>query len=419
MSHIVKTKAGTYRANWRDHTDRQRSKTFATKREATAFLAEINASLNRGTYVDPHAGKSKFGPYAETWLKSRNHELATAARDESIMRNHVLARWRDIPLGKIDHSAVQAWITDLGKRLSPASVIECNRLLSGVLRSAVRDRIIGANPCEGVRLPRRRRQDDDDRIITREEFTTLLRHVPDRYRAVVALAAGAGLRWGECAGLRWDAVDLDAATLRVLRVAVEINGHITIKPYPKSRAGRREVPLPGFAVDLLTRHRAAFPAGPLGEVFTGRSGNLMSRHTFRARVWWPSLVRAGLLGSVTNLGDGFLGTWTDKTGTERRKRFPTREEAVSHLAQHAGERLRFHDLRHHHATWLVSEGIPVNDVAGLIGHEQISTTLNRYTHASRDRGNRARAVFADFSLTPVRESPAETGRPSPEGEPTA
>ncbi|MER6171154.1 site-specific integrase [Streptosporangium sp. NPDC001681] len=115
-------------------------------------------------------------------------------------------------------------------------------------------------------------------------------------------------------------------------------------------------------------------------------------------VWRPSLVRAGLLGLVSDLGDGFLGTWTDKAGTERRKRFATREEAVSHLAQHAGEGLRFHDLRHCYATWLVSEGVPVNDVAGLIGHEQISTTLNRYTHASRDRNNRARAVFADFSL---------------------
>ncbi|MFI6788837.1 tyrosine-type recombinase/integrase [Nonomuraea sp. NPDC050383] len=291
----------------------------------------------RGTYVDPHASKTTFGPYADTWLKSRNHELTTAAQDASIMGNHVLARWRDVPHGKIDHSAVQAWITDLGKRLSPATVIECHRLLSGVMKSAVRDRLIGANPCEGVRLPKRRRQDDDDRIITREQFTALLRHVPDRYRAVVALAAGADLRWGECAGQRWDAVDLDAGTVRVLRVAAEVNGHVSIKPYPKSRAGRREVPLPRSAVDLLTAHRDAF--------------------------------RAGLLGSVVPPGSDFVGTW------------------------------------------LVSEGVPVNDVAGLIGREQISTTLNRYTHASRDRNNRARAVFADFSLTPASEPSPEAPAP--------
>ncbi|MDR8409816.1 hypothetical protein MTP10_13850 [Nonomuraea sp. 3-1Str] len=129
----------------------------------------------------PSREQDHVRPYADTWLKSRNHELATAARDASIMRNHVLARWRDLPLGKIDHAAVQAWITDLGKRLSPATVIECHRLLPGVMKSAVRDRLIGANPCEGVRLPKRRRQDDDDRIITREQFT---RAPPPRSRPV-------------------------------------------------------------------------------------------------------------------------------------------------------------------------------------------------------------------------------------------
>lgn len=82
-----------------------------------------------------------------------------------------------------------------------ASVAACYRLLSGVMRSAVRDRLIGYNSCEGVRLPPRRRKDTDEQTVSREELLTkLLPAVPDRYRALVALAAGTGLRWGECAG---------------------------------------------------------------------------------------------------------------------------------------------------------------------------------------------------------------------------
>ncbi|MEV5738605.1 site-specific integrase [Microbispora rosea] len=400
MGHIVKTKAGTYRANWRDHTDRQRSKTFATKKEATAFLAEISSSLNRGTYVDPHAGKTKFGPYATKWMLSRNHEITTVARDDSIMRTHVLPRWRDVPLGRIDHSAVQTWVSELSKRLAPATVAECHRLLSTVLKSAVRDRLIGANPCEGVRLPKRRRKAGDDRIISREDLAVLLPHVPRRYRALVGLAAGTGLRWGECVGLRWDAVDLDAGTVRVERVAVEVAGTVTHKPYPKSKAGRREVPLPPFVVELLAAHRERYPAGPVGEVFTNAAGGPLRRTLFRSRDWCPSLVRAGLLGKVVEAAPGvFLGVWQDKEGLEHRQEFPTHREAVMHVAKHAAEGLRFHDLRHCYATWLVSDGVPVNDVARLLGHEQMSTTLNRYTHSSRDRYGRARAVFADFSLT--------------------
>ena len=70
--------------------------------------------------------------------------------------------------------------------------------------------------------------------------------------------------------------------------------------------------------------------------------------------------------------------------------------------------LRFHDLRHSYATWLVSDGVPVNVVSRLMGHEQISTTLDRYTHDARDYADlRVRQVFtgltADDLLTSGRE----------------
>jgi hypothetical protein len=125
MGHIVKTPAGTYRANWRDGAGRQKARSFRTKKEASAFLAEIEAAINRGAYVDPHAGRMRFGNYAQRWLAARNDERTTVARDTSIMRNDVLPRWGSVPLGEIDHLAVQHWVTELGERLSAATVVEC------------------------------------------------------------------------------------------------------------------------------------------------------------------------------------------------------------------------------------------------------------------------------------------------------
>lgn len=88
-------------------------------------------------------------------------------------------------------------------------------------------------------------RDTHDQIISRSELrTALLPVVPDRYRAVVGIAADTGLRWGEVIGLRDDVIDLDAARLRVIRTVVEVSGHSSIKPYPKSSAGRRSIPLP-------------------------------------------------------------------------------------------------------------------------------------------------------------------------------
>lgn len=192
---------------------------------------------------------------------------------------------------------------ELGGRLVPATVAECHRLISAVLRAAVRDRLISTNPCDGVRVPRRRRKDIDVRTITRAELINrLLPALPDRHRALVGLAGGTGLRWGECVGLRWDSVELDAGYVHVVRVAVEVAGRVTTKAYPKSKAGRRSVPLPAFVVDLLRAHRGNYSPGPAGEVFTNPTGGPLRRTLFRPRDWRPALVRAGLLGKVTQTG---------------------------------------------------------------------------------------------------------------------
>lgn len=77
------------------------------------------------------------------------------------------------------------------------------------------------------------------------------------------------------------------------------------------------------------------------------------------------------------------------------KEFTTERNAVEYVAEHAHGGMRFHDLRHSYATWLVSDGVPINLVQKVMGHEQASTTLNRYTHALDDGGARVRAAFDD------------------------
>ena len=203
MAGIRKTPAGHWRAYWRSPAGKQESKTFRTKREAAGFLAQMRTSALAGTYVSPQGGRVLFGVHARQWMASWNTEATTSARDESVMRVHVLKQWERWPLAQIDHLAIQTWITGLGERLSPATMVECRRrLMAAVMRSAVRNRLITYNPCEDIRVPKRRRQDTDEQVIARKAFRdALLPVVPDRYRGIVAVAGGAGLRWGEAAGL--------------------------------------------------------------------------------------------------------------------------------------------------------------------------------------------------------------------------
>ncbi|MGH3773701.1 MAG: tyrosine-type recombinase/integrase [Pseudonocardiaceae bacterium] len=381
MGHVIPTKAGSWRANWREPGGKQRSKTFTTKREATAYLTQTEATINQGAYVSPQGGRAKFGDLALRWLASRNDEPTTIARDASIMKTHVIAKWGGWRVGTIGHMDHQEWITHLGRSLAPATVAECHRLTAAVCQSAVRAKLIGSNPCDGARLPKRRKRDTDDHIITREQLLTqLLPAVPDRYRALVATAGGTGTRWGEAAGLCTDALDLDRRVLRVVRTVIEVSGHISFKPYPKSGAGRREIPLPAWLPPILREHTDRYPTGHNGLIFTNTAGGPVSRTSFRARIWRPSLVRAGLLGQITTpASDVVEAHWTDKQGLPQAARFGNHDHAVAHLARHATGAPTFHTLRHSYATWLVDDGVPVNMVQKVLGHEKSSTTLDLYT----------------------------------------
>lgn len=400
MGYIRKTPAGNWKACWRDATGRQPSKTFPTRREAAAFLATIEASAHNGTYIDPHAGRRvRFATYAAQWLESHNVELTTRARDMSLLRTHVVSQWSNAPLAAIDHSSVQKWITGLSARLSPATVGECHRLFSAVMKAAIRDRLIAVNPAEHVRLPKKRQQAGARQTIAREDFTQrLLPAVPERHQAIVGLAGGTGLRWGECVGIRWDSIDLDGSLLRVERVAVEVSGHVTPKPYPKSRAGRRVVPIPPMVRELLEQHRDRYGTGAAGEVFVNEAGTPLRRTLFRARIWRPSLVRGGLLGSVTKQEEVFVGAWPTETGDTKSGKFPTKAQAVRAVAKNAAGGLRFHDLRHSYASWLITSGVPVPDVQRVMGHERPTTTLAIYTHVQNGMEDRVLGALAAFSL---------------------
>lgn len=420
MGHVTPTPAGNYRANWRDATGKQRAKTFPTRREAKAFLSETEATLTRGTYIDPHAGKMRFGDYAARWVGSRALGARAQERTVSVLRTHVLPQWSRWPLSKIDHLAVQRWVTELSATLAPATVRKCYSTLSLVLRAAVRSRLLALDPSEGVTLPSVRDRDGDLITISRADFLgKLLPVLPAEHRALVCTAAGAGLRWGECAGLPWSAVDVVGGTVRVAQVAEETAGATALRPYPKTRAGRRTVPMAPFLVAELRARLGRHDREPDGRalVFGTRTGTPLRRSNFRRQVWRPALVRAGLMGEVSERGPGrWRAAWRDAEGVEWTRELTTEREAVAVVADRAVGGLRFHHLRHSYATWLVTAGVPVNITQKVMGHESPTTTLRIYTHVGADYGDAVRAAFgdlADDSLTlPPEAGASDSGEDS-------
>lgn len=101
-------------------------------------------------------------------------------------------------------------------------------------------------------------------------------------------------------------MDLARQQLNVGQVAVETAADVTVRPYPKSRAAIRTIPLPNFLVRELEAHRELTVGDtnpdPKSLVFRTRNGTPQRWSNFRRQVWRPALVRAGLLGSVAAVG---------------------------------------------------------------------------------------------------------------------
>jgi integrase len=179
-------------------------------------------------------------------------------------------------------------------------------------------------------------------------------------------------------------LDLDGGTVRVIRTVVEVAGNTSFKQFPKSRAGRRTVPLPSWVVAALRDHLQRSPAEDGGLVFANKAGGALRRTLFRSRVWRPSLVRAGLLGEVREEDGKHVARWSDETGRKHVQPFHAERQAVNHVARHQAGGLRFHDLRHSYGTWLADEGVPVNKVQRVMGHENVTTTLQLYVRRTED-----------------------------------
>ena len=203
---------------------------------------------------------------ADLWLATQGHlKESTRARYAGIVEGHIRPRWGKVPLGKVSHADVAAWMSSIN--LAPASVVYIHRVLALILELAVRDGRISRNPATGVRLPKTTKT--QKRFLSRGEVFRLadaaaeypIPEIGGQYRALVLLLAFCGLRWGEAAGLKVGRLDLLRRRLTVAETLSEVGGHLTWGT-PKNHQ-ERSVPIPGFLVDQLAEVTAGMASdGP-------------------------------------------------------------------------------------------------------------------------------------------------------------
>jgi integrase len=319
-----------------------------TRAEVAAKLAKALSDRGDGLVFD--AGRLTVGDYLGRWLDASvkgTVRLTTYQGYERIVRLHIVPSLGRIRLKDLTPASVRGLYKErLQAGLSPRMVQLVHVTLHKALKQAVMDGLLPRNATDAVRAPRPERKEISP--LSPDQARALLRAAEgDRLEAVYALAVGTGMRQGELLGLKWEDVDLEGGTVQVRRtLSTATGGGFRFGP-PKTAKSRRSVKLPGAALSALKKHRQAQLEERMrlaglfvdhGLVFASRVGTPVSRQDLVTRSFKPLLKRAGL------------------------------------------PDVRFHDLRHTCATLLLGRGVHAKLVQELLGHSNISVTLDTYSH---------------------------------------
>jgi len=324
---------------WSAREQKRLRMTFSKLAAARAWRAEAQTAIRRGTMRAPiavtvrEAGDELVKGMRSGRVRTRSGDRykPSAIRGyEAALRDRIVPILGGKRLGDVQRRDVQKLADDLlAEGRDPSTIRNALMPLRVIYRRALEDGDVAVNPCTNLRLPavRGRRE----RIAAPEEAQRLLDALPDRDRPIWAAALYAGLRRGELMALRWEEIDLAAGVIRVER-SYDDKGRVEIEP--KSRAGRRTVPIVGALRDVLVGHKAS----------QGREEGLVFS-TSAETPFQPS-----------NL-------W-------RRAQTAWRRADL--------EPIGLHEARHTFASVLIAAGVNAKAITTYMGHASIQTTYDLY-----------------------------------------
>ena len=322
------------------------------KREAQKECARLITEMGAGTYIEP--AKTTLAQFLGHWLEHiasqvapRSHERYTEIAIKNItplLGNAVLTNLRSEQISSAYAKALVSGRRDGSGGLSPRTVHHMHRILRQALEQAVRWGILARNPADAVKPPKVERQ--KMKAYNPVELAMLLAHFrPTRMFIPVLLGGLCGLRRGEVTALKWEGVDLAGAQVSVSQSTEQTRKGIRQK---ETKSGRnRTVALPSFAVEELRRHRA------------GQA---------------EELLKLGIRLSQD------MHVFAHADGSPIQPNSLTHEFVRILALSPALPRIRFHDLRHTHATHLLANGVHPKIAQERLGHSSIGITLDLYSH---------------------------------------
>ena len=319
-----------------------------TQQEAIKAARKANQQKDQGTLIVTE--DQALSTFLTTWLQDTARprlRYRTYERYRELIELHILPTLGKTKLQKLAPQHLQKLFNQkLEEGYAPQTVKHMHRVLHCALNDAVKWSLVARNVCDVVDAPRVPKQ--EMKVLTIEQAHRFLKAAQgDPLEALFVLALTTGMRRGELLALQWEDIDFSCELLHVRRTIACIPNQGFVTSEPKTAKSRRAICLTDLAITVLKRHRkhqdeARQKVGNTWQdqhwVFCTEVGTPLDPTTMLRYSFWPLLERAEI------------------------------------------PRLRFHDLRHSSATLLLVMGVHPKVVQELLGHSNISMTLDTYSH---------------------------------------
>jgi integrase len=330
---------------------------YKTKKEAQKDLPSMLTKFENDDFIMPD--DLKVSEYLTDWLDTYGKEHLARTTFENYRMNvekHIIPYLGSIKLQELKPMHISKFLTIMTREgrhdkkggLSKGTVLKIHKILTRALNNAVKLQMLEKNPAVYVDAPKI--DNAATNVLSLDEIHKFFEIIEDTPMEVPCkLAIGLGLRRGEIFGLKWEDIDFDNSTITIKRTLARITGEIFFKE-PKTQKSRRTLILPQDLIDMLRKHRKKQLEYKL---LLGREYNE------------NNLICCKTTGEPIN-PNTFSGAFRDFL---RRYDLPI---------------VRFHDLRHTFATVLMANNISPKIASSVLGHTNISTTMDLYSHVLVD-----------------------------------
>jgi len=336
---------------------------FASNKEANAALRKAITEFEEDGFIQ-NSSSYTFKEYINYWFENVGElklKFETILLYKNFAKNHINPALGHIQLTKINAKQLQSFFVQKQKILAPSSIKSMQNVFNNVFKLAIKQKIIKNNPMQQLEISPKRKIRKIV-ILTSDELNQIEESIKKTvYLCAFTIAIHTGMRRGEIAGLLWENIDFDANTIQVDHQLQNQDNRLLIVP-TKTLTSNRTFKMTSVLHEYLREKKAEqdYLKAVLGDKY-------YKEHDF-----------------VCCYDDGR----------------PVNPVVITtyfcNISRRLGFKFSFHDFRHNHATMMLEADANIKVLQERLGHSDIGTTLNTYSHVTKKLEDKSIDRFDDL-----------------------